>query len=497
MTDQTPTQEPKRRPSIADQTAAVETELRNTGRDFLIGFHTALRSLELYPPANEQVQKALDALERSAAAVIERESELEIRLSGQLLFVNATRLRIDLRNYTSFGNVLNTMKQCGVGTIAVMDGVTRQDLQDFLLLLLSFTAREKSPDFFGELRGKMVKANIGHIALEPPPEGGAEVADTELQKDAAKHTYERSVAITSELAESARMGRSASVKEVKRAVQGIVDQVLDNELALVGLTTIRDYDDYTFTHSVNVCIFTVAIGKRLGLDKQQLYDLGMAAFLHDVGKARVPKDVLTKVGRLTAEEWQMMQRHPTLGAIVLFGLRGYGEIPYRSMVAAYEHHMKQDLSGYPKALRPRKLSFYSKIIMVADVFDAATSRRVYRAREPLLPHQIIQELLDDHERLGIDLIIAKALTNLVGVYPVGSCVVLDTREVGIVRGANPDTTQISHPLVRIVYTADGNRLTDGPVVDLAEKGPDGSYRRRILKLTDPEKFGITPGDYCV
>ena len=180
MTDQTPTQEPKRRPSIADQTAAVETELRNTGRDFLIGFHTALRSLELYPPANEQVQKALDVLERSAAAVIERESELEVRLSGQLLFVNATRLRIDLRNYTSFGNVLNTMKQCGVGTIAVMDGVTRQDWQDFLLLLLSFTAREKSADFFGELRGKMVKANIGHIALEPPPEGGAEVSDTEL-----------------------------------------------------------------------------------------------------------------------------------------------------------------------------------------------------------------------------------------------------------------------------------------------------------------------------
>ena len=144
-----------------------------------------------------------------------------------------------------------------------------------------------------------------------------------------------------------------------------------------------------------------------------------------------------------------------------------------------------------------EIDLLARVLAVADVFDAATSRRVYRAREPLLPHQIIQELLDDHERLGIDLVIAKALTNLVGVYPVGSCVVLDTREVGIVRGANPDTTQINRPLVRIVYSADGNRLTDGPVVDLAEKGPDGSYGRRILKLADPEKFGITPGDYCV
>src|SRR5439155_1130912 len=106
----------------------------------------------------------------------------------------------------------------------------------------------------------------------------------------------RSVSVTKEVINSVRMGRSASVKKVKRAVQSIVDQVLSNEVSLVGLTTIRDYDEYTFTHSVNVCIFSVAMGRRLGLTKLQLYDLGMAALFHDVGKSRVPMEVLSKDG---------------------------------------------------------------------------------------------------------------------------------------------------------------------------------------------------------
>ncbi len=108
------------------------------------------------------------------------------------------------------------------------------------------------------------------------------------------------------------------MKKVKRAVQLIVDQVLNNETSLVGLTTIRDYDEYTFTHSVNVCIFSVALGKKLGLRKLQLYDLGMTALLHDVGKARVPLEILNKTTGLDEQEWRVMQAHPWLGALTLF-----------------------------------------------------------------------------------------------------------------------------------------------------------------------------------
>src|SRR5204863_1588131 len=120
----------------------------------------------------------------------------------------------------------------------------------------------------------------------------------ERQKEAAKRTYARSVAVTKEVINSIRIGRTANVKKVKRAVQAIVDQVLNNEASLVGLTTLRDYDEYTFTHSVNVCIFSVALGRKLSFTKLQLYDLGIAALFHDVGKSRVPLEVLNKQGGL-------------------------------------------------------------------------------------------------------------------------------------------------------------------------------------------------------
>src|SRR5207302_10583969 len=102
------------------------------------------------------------------------------------------------------------------------------------------------------------------------------------------------------------MGASPSIKKIKRVVQGIVDQILSEETSLIGLTTIRDYDEYTFTHSVNVCIFAVALGKRLGLGKLQLYDLGMVALFHDIGKSIVPVDVLNKTGVLTDGEWRQI-----------------------------------------------------------------------------------------------------------------------------------------------------------------------------------------------
>ncbi len=495
MTTPSGPSEPRRLPSIADATEATETELRQSGRVFLVALYAALRSLKLYPVENDQVQRSLDELTRAADDLIQGESELEVRVAGRLLFINSTRLRLDLHNYASFSYVLATFRQAEVGVMSVAPGIDRREWQVFVSLMLSFAARDSGPNKLSELREKLALGGITHITVDPPAASEADLANEERQKDIAKRTYERCIAITNELAESARMGRTASIKKVKRAVQGIVDQVLNNEVTLIGLTTIHDYDDYTFTHSVNVSIFAVSMGKRLGLSKLQLSDLGMSAFLHDVGKARIPKEILNKTDKLTQDEWLAMQLHPTLGVITLSGFRGYGDIPYRSMIAAYEHHMGTDLKGYPKSLRPRELSVFSKIITVADVFDAATTRRVYGPREPLKPNEILQELLENHERLGIDLALVKALINLLGIYPVGTCVILDTYEVALVHGVNPDPAQIHRPLIRIIYTADGNRVTDGNVVDLAETAADGSFERTIIKVTDPEKYQVNPGDY--
>ena len=209
----------------------------------------------------------------------------------------------------------------------------------------------------------------------------------------------------------------------------------------------------------------------------------------------MPLEILHKQSGLSDEEWRIMQAHPWLGVLTLFGLRGYGEIPYRGMIVAYEHHMKTDLTGYPKSVRPRSPSIYSKIVAVADGFDAATSRRTYQT-VPIQPDEVLKEMLGNPRR-GYDPVVVKAFINLVGVYPVGTCVILDTYEVALVHSANPDVSEIHRPVVRIVATHDGAILHPGFLADLAQRDAQGSYPRTIVKVTDPLRYGINVGDYFV
>jgi HD-GYP domain-containing protein (c-di-GMP phosphodiesterase class II) len=324
-------------------------------------------------------------------------------------------------------------------------------------------------------------------------EQAADDESRQKSKEVAKKTYAHSVAATKELMTSVRMGRSPNIKKIKRIVQGIVDQILNEEASLIGLTTIREYDEYTFTHSVNVCIFSVALGKRLGFSKVQLYDLGMAALFHDIGKSRVPAEIINKPGALTDDEWRLIAAHPWLGALALFQLRGQQELPYRSMLVAHEHHMKLDLTGYPRPIRPRALGMFSKIVAVADGFDAATSRRAYQTT-PLSPAQVLAEMRDNHRR-GMDPVVVKAFINLTGIYPVGTLVVLDTFELGIVHAVNSIPEMLSRPIVRVVSDSKGGLQHPGTLVDLAEQGADGVYLRTIIKTENPERYGIRIGDY--
>ena len=497
MAEATPPESGGKRPSIADtMEGAEDAVIRQVGRDFLLALYAALRTLKLYPIANEQSQRALDDLTSAAAALHKMEPELEVRVAGEFIFVNGTRLRLELSNYASFSHVLTSLSHAGIGILRVDQEVDRREWQILVSLLLSFATQGEQPDKFADFERKLGEGQVTHIEVEPPLEGaGGAYAGSEQAKEAAKRTYERSVAVTKEVVNSVRMGRTASVKKVKRAVQGIVDQVLKNEISLIGLTTIRDYDEYTFTHSVNVCIFSISIGKRLGLTKVQLYDLGLAALFHDVGKSRVPLEILNKAGGLSEDEWRIMQSHPWLGVLTMFTLRGYGEIPFRSIIVAHEHHMKTDLTGYPKCVRERQLSVFSKIVAVADGFDAATTRRAYQT-VPVQPDAVLKEMWTNPRR-GFDKVLVKALINLLGLYPVGTCVILDTYEVAIVHSANPDASQLHRPVVRVLTSPEGSLLNPTELVDLAEVTPEGSFKRSIIKVTDPAKYGIEPADYFV
>jgi HD-GYP domain-containing protein (c-di-GMP phosphodiesterase class II) len=481
--------------SVVDAVQTTDSYIRTAGRDFLVAFYAALRSLKLYPLENAQVQKSLDDLSNAAQFILDREQEIELRVTGEFLFVNSTRLRLDLENYASFSHVLGVLRGAGVGLVRAEQGSDRREWTTALALLLNTAAREGEGSRLLELQLKLRGAGVSHIIVEPALESDLTEDEQEQRKEQAKRTYQRSVAVTKEVINSVRMGRTASVKKVKRAVQTIVDQVLADESSLVGLSTLRDYDDYTFTHSVNVCIFSIALGKKLGLTKLQLYDLGMAALFHDVGKARVPLEVLNKEGSLNDEDWRVMQAHPWLGVLTLFGLRGYGEVPYRSMITAYEHHMKRDLTGYPKTLRPRTPSIFSRIIAVADGFDAGTSRRVYNTT-PLQPDSVLHEMLNSPRR-GLDPVVVKAFINLLGIYPAGTMVILDTYELAIVTAANADVSEVHRPMVRIISDQGGSITYPGFLANVADKDAAGTPLRTIIKVTDPEKYGIRVSDYFV
>ena len=471
---------------------SADSVLRQKGRFLIIALYTALRSSKLYPIGHASVRKALDDLAAAGQDIVQGEGELELRVSGEFIFVNGTRLRLDLDNYAAFSHVLSVFRVCGVGQLHVHGEATPRDWQ--VLVSLMQTGPEASPaDRLHGLVERLSAAGIAAFELaEPAAESGE---DREKSRERAKRTYSQSVAVTKDLMTSVRMGRSPNIKKIKRVVQGIVDQILNEETSLIGLTTIRDYDEYTFTHSVNVCIFSVALGKRLGLGKLQLYDLGMAALFHDIGKARVPLEVLNKSGGLTDDEWRQIAAHPWLGVLALFQIRGMQELPYRSMVVAMEHHMKTDLTGYPKPLRPRQLSMYSKIVAAADGFDAATSRRSYQT-VPFNPAEVMREMRDNKRR-GMDPVVVKAFINLTGIYPTGTLVVLDTFELGIVHGLNPIPEMLARPIVRIISDSMGNLSHPGTLVDLADRREDGSYVRTIIKTENPERYGIRVGDYFV
>ncbi len=473
-----------------------ETLLRQTGRSLLVSIHGTQRALKLYPLENAAVQRALDDLLAAGQAMLQLEGTIEIRLSGDFIFINQTRLRLGLDNFAAFSGFVALLRGAGVGLLRIEEGVTRREWQGLLAVIGALPTDPLPEERFDRLRQRMQEADI--IRLEVGASGETDDDDREgdEQLERAKRTYSHGVTVARDVVQGVRMGRAPNTRRLKRAVQLIVDQVLENELSITGLTTLRDFDEYTFTHSVNVCIFSVALGRRLGLDRLQLYDLGLAGLMHDIGKARIDVNVINKASALDEQEWRRMQAHPWLGTITLFRMREGEDLPYRAILAAHEHHMKIDLSGYPRPIRPRRLGFFSRLVAVADGYDAATTRRSYQTL-PWEPSEVLREMWLNPNR-GYDPVIVKALINLLGIYPVGTVVILDTFEVAIVAGPGNDPAELHRPVVRLALDATGARVPPpGRLVDLSVAGPDGSYPRTIVKVTSPDRYGLVVGDFFV
>ena len=461
------------------------------GRDLLFAMAAATRALQLYPLENQAVVNALAELDATARALMDQEGELSVRYVGDFFFVNDLRLRIDLASYATFGLVGRALQRHGIGTVQAFPGAGTAEWTAFLSLL---TAEPNGDDRFGRFAERLARSAVLHLAVHPDQDRDPEPDENARQM--AKRAYAQTVAVARETMSALRMGKGVSIRPVKRAVQSIVDQVLTNETSIFGLTTLRDYDEYTFTHSVNVCIFSVALGKKLGFDKHQLYELGLGALLHDVGKAKMPWELINKNGPLTTEEFAVMQEHPAEGLLSLFALRGLAELPLRAMLVAYEHHMKIDQTGYPRSVRPRTPTLFGRIVAVADGFDAATTKRSYQA-QPWPADHVLREMRDNHTR-GFDPLIVKAFISMTGIYPVGSLVILDSYELAVVVAASTRPDAMHQPTVRIIHDSMGIPLDPAPLLDLTQVNPaTGEPLRAIIKTTDPERYGIHVGDYFV
>jgi HD-GYP domain-containing protein (c-di-GMP phosphodiesterase class II) len=467
-----------------------QVDLQDEGRKILAAMYGALRSLKFYPLENETVQQALQQLHIRVTSFIAREGTLSLRVVGDFFFLNDARLRLDLRNFSAFGSIAGSLRDHKVGEVIVERGIQIQEWAPFFSLILR-TPLEEDPyeGFLEKLSGTPVER------IEVRPEREAQKLDLEGEAmEGARRTYAYSVQTARDVLSDIRMGKAVNVRKVKRAVQGIVDQVLANEPSIVAMTTLREFDEYTFTHSVNVCIFAVVIGQRIGLAKLDLYELGLGALFHDVGKMDLDPETLNKVGDLTGEDWAHLREHPALGLLALFQLHGFLDVPYRQMLMAYEHHMKLDLSGYPSTKRPRVPGIFSRIITVADAFDAGSSVRSYQYR-PLPPDEVLREMRDNPDR-GLDPVLVKALITATGVSPVGTIVILDTFELAVVIRANHDGKRLHQPEVKILANAMSIPLADPVVARLDELNPaTGVPIRSIIKTTDPVKYGIRVADY--
>ena len=445
------------------------TSLQKPGLRLLTAMYAALQAVKLYPLENDTVQSSMEQLHRIAGGLLEEEGTLEMRAISGGFLLNLTRIRLSVAGHAVFGAFDRCLTNHEIDTIEIRDGIRKEEWAPFLGLLLERAPQEERFETFERhLRG----TGVEHITVR---RRGA-VDRNEHDSQAAARVYVRSVQVAREVLEGIRIGRAVNARKVKRSVQGIVDQVLNNQVALLSMTAMRDFDEYTFKHSVNVCILCVVLGQRLGLEKHQLYELGLCGLLHDIGKARIDSAIINKPGSLTEEEWHQMRLHPREGLLALFQLRGFAALPLRQMLAAYEHHMKVDLTGYPTVRRTRRPSFFTRIVSVVDTFDAVSSARSYRSRG-WPPDKVLLNMRDE-PGWGLDRVLVKAFITATGIYPVGTVVTLTDNSLAIVVAPNPDAPDA--PVVQQITDAGGKPLAEPRKIDLAEARAAG----------DPGALGI-------
>lgn len=326
------------------------------------------------------------------------------------------------------------------------------------------------------------------IQTLPEPEPSQEQPATSFEDElpAARQVYKAAKHIIEDAMQDVRMGRDINMEAVNTVVAGMADSVLRNPDALTSLSRVKRFDEYTFYHSVNTSLLALALGRNLGFDREALHHLGVGTLLHDIGKTKIPIEILNKPGRFEAGEFEIMQQHVMRGVEILSATTGLSD-PF--LKPTLEHHERVDGTGYPNRRKKSDLSEFGLIAAVVDIYDAITSDRCYHKAKP--PHDALTFLYQLSQRRHVDGTLVQRFIQIVGVYPVGSCVDLNTGETAIVCKLNHEKPLEPH--IIIVKSA-GNTLLPKPE-ELNLSSQVRKPHRSIRAVLDPSAAGVNPSVY--
>lgn len=464
-------------------------KILSLGTTLVNQLYTLIKTAQIHDPNNIALVTHLENLIKTIKEFLKGETQFSLSLTNDLLYVNDTRLRWDIEGFISFNYLIEEMKKREIGSITFIDHLSAEELKRFIYIFLDWGP--KSDRSFEALKGKMQRSGISNVEIEKLE--SSPTADKTIEHSKmAKKTYFTALSTFKGVMNNVKAGQMVEMRKAKRSVQAIVDAILKDESTLLGLTTIKNYDDYTYNHCVNVSILAIALGQRLGYDKRELSILGFSALFHDIGKIDVPIELLNKPSDFNDQEWEIMRKHPVTGAKTLIKLKGLDEVAMKSIIASFEHHINYDLTGYPPLVNKKRLHIYSRIIAIVDRYDAMTSSRVY-SRTPYPPDKALSLML---EKSGTyyDPLLLKVFITMIGVYPIGTLLMLDTKELALVFEANPNPEKTDRPKVMLISDEKGNRISTA-VVDLAEEKEGGGYKRSIACTLDPNKYNINMAEY--
>jgi putative nucleotidyltransferase with HDIG domain len=449
----------------------VTTPRAQLADELLRRLAAALRSGQLYSRGHPIIARNLEALSAAVQLLHGLEPTVVIGLIGEEVVVDD----MPMAKADAVGPLIKRLQQSGVERIAIDRGVTRDEIEAFLDAVSGLEPRGND-----EGAGAMPEfphIRLGRVTVEQRVEGNLS------DMAAIRRLYNDAVSVATSVWDSASTEGKPDATMANTMVDGLAQAVAQNRTALLALTTLKNYDNYTFTHMVNVSILTMGQARALRIDGPLLREFGLAALMHDIGKVRTPLEVLNKPDKLTDAEFAIMKRHTVEGAEIL---RKTPDMPALAPVVAFEHHLRLDGSGYPDKVKRSSLNIGTMLCSIADVYDAMRSQRAY---QQAFPSERIIEVMKRNDGKQFDQHLVRRFTQLIGIYPVGNLVRLNTGEVAVVlKIYAPDPHR---PQVRVLFDRQGKRLSLTYDVNLWEASePDRPAS--IVAPLDPAAYQIDP-----